>query len=417
MRTHVLMVHAMRTIFHIDLDAFFVAVERTLDPSLNGIPVVVGGLPGGRGVVACASYEARKYGLHAGISLGQAYRLCPHAQYIPGCFDHYLEVSRRFLGILGEYTPFMQSMGLDEAYLDMTGFESLYGSAEGIAAVMKRRVREELRVTASVGIATSRVVAKVASDACKPDGLLRVPPGQEAAFLAPRPIRELPGIGEKTEPVLKRHGLNIIGDLARTPPTTLRRILGAWGDVVWRSSQGLDDTEVAPAGDPKSISRVTTFGEDTMDLPLIRGTLRYLGERVCAEMRTHGMAARAAVLHLRWDDFTTITRHRTFPRPVRSDEAVYEAVEGLLSRELAVEARGRRRKVRLIGVGVGQLVREIGQLTLLGEEREDRLAKAVDAIREKYGYVAVQKGLTHHLRESFPEERGKYLLRTSALSR
>ncbi|MBM3947149.1 MAG: DNA polymerase IV, partial [SAR202 cluster bacterium] len=345
------------------------------------------------------------------------YRLCPHARYIPGRFDHYIAVSTRFLGILGEYTPFMQSMGLDEAYLDMTGFESLYGPLEGIAGVMKRRVREELRVTASVGIATSRVVAKVASDACKPDGLLRVAQGEEAAFLAPRPIRELPGIGEKTEPLLKGHGYTTIGDLARTPPIILRRILGSWGDVVWRSSQGLDDTAVAAAGDPKSVSRVTTFREDTLDPALIRGTLRYLGERVCAELRSHDMTARAAVLHLRWHDFTTITRHRTFPGEVSSDEAVYRAVEEMLSRELQVEAQRKRRKVRLIGVGVEGLAKDNGQLALLGDAPDERLAKAVDAIRGKYGFVAVQKGLTLHLNEAVPEGRGKFVLRTRSPSR
>jgi DNA polymerase-4 len=407
----------MRTIFHADLDAFFVAVERTLDPSLNGVPVVVGGQPGGRGVVACASYEARRYGLHAGMPIAQAYRLCPNARFIPGRFDHYLEVSRRFLAILGDYTPFLQSMGLDEAYLDMTGFESLYGPPERVAAEMKRRVKDELLITASIGIATSRVVAKVASDAYKPDGLLKVAPGHEAAFLAPRPVRELPGVGEKTEPLLKHAGIATIGDIARTPPATLRRLLGAWGDVVWRSAQGLDDTQVAAAGDPKSISRVTTFGQDTLDLPLLRGTLRYLGDRVCAELRSQRMAARAVVLHLRWDDFTTLSRHRTFARPVRSDDAVFAAAEALLARELAAEAKGRGRRVRLIGVGVDQLAKHSGQLGLLEDERDDRLANALDAIRRKYGYVSVQTGLTHELRNAFPEERGKYLLRTSALSR
>ena len=407
----------MRTIFHADLDAFFVAVERTLDPSLIGIPVVVGGQPGGRGVVACASYEARRYGLHAGMPLAQAYRLCPSARFIPGRFDHYLEVSRRFLSILGDYTPFIQSMGLDEAYLDMTGFESLYGPPERVAAEMKRRVNDELRITASVGIATSRVVAKVASDAGKPDGLLTVPPGHEAAFLAPRRVRELPGVGEKTEPLLKQTGIATIGDIARTPPATLRRLLGAWGDVVWRSAQGLDDTAVAAAGDPKSISRATTFGQDTLDLPLLRGTLRYLSDRVCAELRSQRMAARAVVLQLRWDDFTTLSRHRTFARPVRSDDAVFAAAEALFARELAAEAKGRRRSVRLIGVGVDQLAKDSGQLGLLEDERDDRLATALDTIRRKYGYVSVQTGLTHELRNAFPEERGKYLLRTSALSR
>ncbi|MSQ11103.1 MAG: DNA polymerase IV [Dehalococcoidia bacterium] len=409
----------MRTIFHADLDAFFVSVERALDPSLAGVPVVVGGEPGGRGVVSCASYEARRYGLHAGMPLAHAYRLCPHARFLPGHFDRYQEVSRHFLAILGEYTPLLQSMGLDEAYLDMTGFESLYGPPQGVALVMKRRIREELHITASIGIATSKVVAKVASDACKPDGLLQLEPGQEAAFLAPRPARELPGVGEKTAPLLAKLGITTIGGIARTPPSTLRCVLGARGDVLWRSAQGLDDSPVPDSSrdsSPKSISRETTFGEDTLDLSRLQGTLRYLAERVCAELRSQHLLARSVTLRLRWDDFTTLSRQRTPPRPLSSDEAVYATAHALLERELAIEAAGKRRKVRLIGVGVAELRQEGGQLSLLDREEDDRLAlaQALDSIHSKYGYTAVQKGLTHRLREAFPEERGRYLLKASA---
>jgi DNA polymerase-4 len=400
-----------RTIFHLDMDAFFVAVERILDPSLIGIPVVVGGEVGSRGVVACASYEARKFGLHAGMPLAQAYRLCPHAKYISCHYERYTEISASFMSILASYSPFIESMGLDEAYMDMSGADLLFGPPEDVARAIKQRVRDDLRVVVSIGIATSKVVAKVASDASKPDGLLRVPVGGEAAFLAPRPVRDIPGVGEKTEPVLKRMGINTIGDIAAAPVMTLRHAFGVWGEVLWRNASGLDDSPVAGRGDPKSISRETTFAQDTLDPAILRGTLRYLTERVCAELRQQQMLAREVHICLRWDDFTTISRQRTLPRHVRSDEAVFTGAWSLIEKELAAEAKGKHRAVRLIGVGVGDLEKDAGQLALLQPEREDRLAQALDAIRAKHGYAAVHTGLTHQFGEDLPERHGHHLLR------
>ncbi len=406
---------AHRRIFHIDLDAFFVAVERALDPSLEGVPVVVGGEAGSRGVVTCASYEARAYGLHAGMPLKSAQRLCPHAIYLSGKYAHYLEVSRRFHAILGEYTPWMEPLGMDEAYMDMTGFESLYGAPADVARTIKERIRRELRVTASVGIASARVTAKVASDYGKPDGLVEVPPGQDADFLAPLPVREIPGIGGKVEGALKqRLGIATVAELAAVDPLTLRRIFGVYGDQFHRSATGQGDDSVASEmAAVKSISRSTTFARDSRDRGLILGTLRYLGERVAAALRHEEKRAGCVTVTIRYADFHTISRSRRVKRPVESDEAIFR-----LSASLMEEPLKDRRAVRLIGIGVSELVSG-GQLPLMADEpeREESLADALDTVRRKYGYTALQTGRTFQLRGAFPSDERGYILKTPSLSR
>ena len=405
----------VRRIFHVDLDAFFVAVERALDPSLKGIPVAVGGEVGSRGVVACASYEARAYGLHAGMPLKTAQRLCPHAVYLSGKYSHYLEVSQRFHALLGEYTPWMEPMGMDEAYLDMTGFESLYGPPATVARTIKERIRSELRITASVGIASAKVTAKVASDFRKPDGLVEVPPGQDAAFLAPLPLRDLPGIGEKVEQRLKeRLGIATVGELAAVPPLTLRRIFGGWGDLLHRWATGVGHAPVEhmlPA--PKSISRSTTFAEDSRDQGFILNTLRYLGERVAAALRHEEKRAGCVTITVRYADFHTISRSRRLKQPVESDEAIFRLGAFLMQEPLKDP-----RAVRLIGIGVADLVPG-KQLSLMTDEveRKGNLAHAVDAVRRKHGYMALQTGSTFLLRGAFPSDERGYILKTPSLSR
>ncbi|MCZ6615610.1 MAG: DNA polymerase IV, partial [Chloroflexi bacterium] len=355
---------AHRRIFHVDLDAFFVAVERALDPTLEGVPVVVGGEAGSRGVVTCASYEARTYGLHAGIPLKTAQRLCPHAIYLSGKYAHYLEVSRRFHAVLSEYTPWMEPLGMDEAYMDMTGFESLYGAPADVARTIKERIRRELRVTASVGIASARVTAKVASDYGKPDGLVEVPPGQDAAFLAPLPVREIPGVGQKVEGTLKqRLGIVTVAELAVADPLTLRRIFGVYGDQLhrWATGQG-EDSVASEMAAVKSISRSTTFAHDSRDRGFILGTLRYLGERVAAALRHEEKRAGCITVTIRYADFHTISRSRRVKQPVESDEAVFRLGSSLMEEPLKD-----RRAVRLIGIGVSELVSG-EQLPLMADE-------------------------------------------------
>ncbi len=404
-----------RTIMHIDLDAFFVSVEQVLNPELKGKPVVVGGRPDRRGVVASASYEARAFGLHAGMPLSIAYRLCPQAIFIEGSFAKYRDASQKFMAILADFSPFLEPMGLDEAYLDVTGFESIHGSIRQMAAAIKKRTRDEVGICASVGIAGSKVVAKVASEKSKPDGLLIVPLGEERPFLAPLPIDELPGVGKKTEKLLRSWGINTIGQLAALPPDMLKVRLGIFGAIIHNYANGIDNSEVEPPGAAKSISRETTFARDTLDRSILSATLRYLSERVGAELREQDKQARCVALKLRYADFTTITRRHTLRQSDNTDKTIFDTGLQLLKRELSVG----KQPVRLIGIGVSNLVESSRQLDMLDASlpRREQLDKAIDRIRKKYGFNAIQTGRTLPLKELFSSDKGDYTLHTPSLSR
>jgi DNA polymerase-4 len=400
---------------HIDLDAFFVSVEQVADPSLKGKPVVVGGKPEGRGVVAAASYEARAFGLRSGMPLVTASRLCPQAIFIQGSFPKYREASRKFMEILADFSPYLEPMGLDEAYLDATGFESIHGSIKNMAEKIKQRVKKELGINASIGIASGKVVAKVASEMSKPDGLLEVGGGEEAAFLAPLPIARLPGIGKKTEPKLKSLGIDTIGKLSAMPLKALKSHFGASGELLKRFASGLDEREVEPPAAAKSASRETTFAQDIKDPAKLESTLRYLGERVGADLRQKNKRARCVTLKLRYGDFTTITRRRTLSQSTDSDQVIFETGQKLLKQALA----GEKRAVRLIGIGVSELVEAGRQLDMMdgSAQRQEQLNRAIDRIRKKYGFTAIQTGRTLKLKEIFPENDGGYTLQTPSLSR
>jgi DNA polymerase-4 len=404
-----------RRIMHIDLDAFFVSVEQRENPELKGKPVVVGGRPEGRGVVASASYEARAFGLHAGMPLATASRLCPQAIFIEGSFPKYREASQRFMTILADFSPDIEPLGLDEAYLDVTGFESIYGSIHQMAVKIKQRIKAELGLSASVGIASGKIVAKVASELSKPDGLVKVAGGEERSFLAPLPVAKLPGIGRKTEQKLNALGINTVGELSSMPLDALKSHFGASGEVLHRFANGIDDREVEPPAPAKQISRETTFSRDTTDRSQLKATLRYLGERVGADLRQRGKRARCLTLKLRYADFTTITRRHTLSPAFDSDQTIFDTGVMLLKKALSQE----KQPVRLIGIGVAELVESGSQLDMLdpSARRQEQLDRAIDRIRKKYGFTAIQTGRTLKLKDLFPETGEGYKLQTPSLSR
>jgi DNA polymerase-4 len=379
-----------RCIFHIDLDAFFVSVEQALKPTLKGKPVIVGGDPERRSVVASASYEARPFGIHAGMSLSKARSLCPQAIFIRSHFSLYKDASAKFMKILGDFSPHIEPLGFDEAYLDVTGCEEPYGSLQKLALAIKERINEEIKLTASVGIATCKVVAKIASALCKPDGLLEIAPGDEQAFLNPLSIAKLPGVGKKTEQALEEIGVTTIGDLANLPLDSIKRQFGATGAVIHSYAKGIDDREVEAPGEAKSISQELTFTRDTLDCNFLEASLHNLCQEVCQNMRRQNKRTKCIAIKLRYADFKTITRQVTLQESSNVTPVVFATAQQLLSKALAQ----RGKPIRLIGIRISSLVGEGKQFSLFdsGIEKPEHLDKAIDKIRRKYGSTAIKTG-------------------------
>ena len=397
-----------RRIMHIDLDAFFTSVEQAEHPELRGKPVVVGGQPDRRGVVATASYEARKYGIHSAMPLKTASRLCPHAVFISGNISKYMDTATRFMAILMDFSPFIEPVGIDEAFLDVTGFESIHGTIRQMGEKIRQRISKELGINASVGIAGGKLTAKVASEKAKPDNLFEVLPGGDAAFLAPLPVGEMPGIGKKTEQRLKGLGVDTIGKLARMPANTLKAYFGSSGLLLSRYAQGIDDSKVELPPEAKSVSRETTFESDTRDRQLIEATLRYLSEKVGSKLREKNRKAKCVTLKLRSADFSTTTRRHTIPQPTDADQFIFATGLELLKRELFIQ----KQPVRLIGIGVSHFTEPDSQLDMLDKTafRLEGLNRAVDKIRKKYGFTSIQTGRTLRLLDIFPESERGYTL-------
>ncbi len=314
-------------IAHLDFDAFFAAVEENRDPSLRGKPVIVGG--GERGVVSTANYVARRYGIHSAMPLRTARRLCPHGVYLTGHHRLYLDYSRRLMAMLEGYSPLVEQMSLDEAYLDLTGTERLFGPPVRTARLIQRRVVDELHLSISVGLATNKLVAKVASDHHKPAGFTVVPPGTEAEFLAPLPVERLPGVGPALLEQLRDRGVTTVGDLARVPPHLLRLSFGEWGELLAHRARGEDLRRVTPNEEVKSISREHTFEEDVSDVSLLESTLVALTEDVCRRLRRQRLEARTVTVKIRYSDFVTHTCSHTLSRPLDVDEAFFKEVLAL----------------------------------------------------------------------------------------
>src|SRR5215468_4414528 len=368
---------AIRTVLHVDMDAFYAAVEQRDRPELRGRPVVVGAMPGGRGVVSAASYEARRFGIHSAMPISRAYRLCRDAVYLPVDMDKYAAVSRQIMALLAEWTPLLEPLSIDEAFLDVTASRALRGDGPTIARDIKARIRAEVALTASVGVAPNKFLAKVASDLEKPDGLVVVEPGHEAAFLAPLPIGRLWGVGRVTGTELEALGILTIGQLAALPPATLVARFGeSHGPALAELAWGRDDRPVEPFGTPKSMGAEETFGADHLDLERLRATLRAQAERVARELRAEGYAGRVVTLKIRFADFSTYTRAHT-GEPTQDGLRIYQEACALLARVRLSQP------VRLIGVSVSGLgAAGQGQLALFGPDaaRQERLGQALDRL-------------------------------------
>jgi DNA polymerase-4 len=375
-----------RTVLHVDMDAFYASVEQRDRPELRGRPVIVGADPSGRGVVSAASYEARRFGVHSAMPIGRAARLCPDGAFLPVDMDKYGAVSREVMAMLADFTPLLEPVSIDEAFLDVTGTEGLHGTGPAVARAIKARIAASLRLTASVGVAANKFVAKVASDLRKPDGLVVVAPGTEADFLAPLPVSRLWGVGRVTAEGLEAMGLQTIGQLAAVPAPYLEARFGPSGRGLQDLARGRDDRPVEPFAPPKSMGAEETFGHDHRDAERLHATLREQAERVARELRAEGFAGRCVTLKLRFADFSTLTRRHT-DDATQDGLAIYRRARALLDRIPL------RQPVRLIGLSVSSLgPAAAGQLSLLepDAQRRERLARAMDRVTARFGEAALR---------------------------
>lgn len=382
-----------RAILHADLDAFFATAEIARRPALAGLPVIVGGRRGGRGVVSAASYPARVYGIRSGMSIAEAERRCPHAVFLPVDGAYYGDLARRFRAILMSYSPLVQMTGPDEAAIDVTGMERVSGPPELIALDIRRRVRAELALTVSIGLATGRTTAKIAAKTAKPDGFRAIPPGKEAAFLAPLPVGAMPGIGPATERALHAMAVRTLGELARTPDAQLRAHLRDLGPALARHARGEDETPIVVGHVMKSVGHERTLRADTRDRAYLRATLAALCDETATELRRHGQTARVVQLRVRASDFRTTGMQTRISPATNAQQVLLEAAWELFEPCLA---RLGAPAVRLIGVRAAGLGGGGAQLTLLSD-RPARLCAinaALDAIRTQHGAHAIRPALT-----------------------
>ena len=393
-----------RTIFHVDMDAFFVSVEELFDPSLKGKAVVVGGQRDERGVVSAASYEARKFGVHSAMPLRTAAKLCPQAIFVNGHPERYRECSEKVYRVLTTFSPLVEMASIDEAYLDMTGTSRLHGPPLGAAHTLHKRIKANTQLNCSIGIGSSRLIAKVSSAKAKPHGILWVIPGQEAKFLAPLDVRDIPGVGKVTEQNLHALGIRQVGDLAKFEDRFLEDHFGKWGLALSGKARGEDaggwfDTEVGADTDPKSISHEHTYNEDTANPEQIESTLMRLSEMVGRRLREHQLHSRTIQLKLRYKDFTTITRAHSLAAPTQLDTEIFEEVRALFRKNWR-----KGTQVRLLGVHASSFENESQQGNLLEggrRQRWQRALSAADRLRDKFGEssVSMASGMKASFRE------------------
>jgi DNA polymerase-4 len=393
-----------RTIFHVDMDAFFVSVEELFDPSLKGKAVVVGGQRDELGVVSAASYEARKFGVHSAMPLRTAAKQCPHAIFVNGHPERYREYSQKVYKVLGMFSPQVEMASVDEAYLDMTGTDRLHGPPLKAAHTLHQRMKADTGLNCSVGIGTSRLIAKVSSAQAKPNGVLYIVPGEEAKFLAPLDVREIPGVGKVMESHLHALGIKKVGDLAKLEEGELEERFGKWGLALAGKSRGEDaggwfDNEVGADLDAKSISHEHTYNEDTADVAQLEATLMRLCEMVGRRLRESHFHARTVQLKLRYKDFTTITRAHTLPCPTQLDTELFEQIRTLFRKNWK-----KGMQVRLLGVHASSFTQQPDQISLLDDNRQQRWKNALaaaDRLRDKFGESSVS--LAAGMRGTFRE--------------
>jgi DNA polymerase-4 len=378
-------------ILHCDMDAFYASVEERERPELVGKPVIVGGTPEKRGVVSAANYVARKYGVHSAMPAATARRLCPHGVYLPPRISYYAEVSRQIREIFERFTPLVEPLSLDEAFLDVDGSEGLFGSAAEIGQKIKQTVHQETRLVVSVGVAPNKFLAKIASDFKKPDGFFVVEPGEVQAFLDPLPVERLWGVGKQSSKVFQQLGIRTIGQLRQWPIETLTSRFGSQGEHLWQLAHGIDDEPVVPEREAKSISHETTFEQDIDDLDVLRAWLVDLTEQVGWRLRRHGLKSRVVHLKVRFADFSLITRSQTLPEPTDITHELWQTADDMLCQRLPTD----HLPVRLIGMGVSGFDNPglVQGLLFDQDERKKQsdLDVATDQIREKFGTGALRR--------------------------
>lgn len=385
---------SLRTVFHVDMDAFFVSVEELFDPSLKGKPVVVGGQRHERGVVSAASYEARKFGVHSAMPLRTAAKLCPHATFVNGHPDRYRAYSEKVHTVLQSFSPQVEMVSIDEAYLDMTGTERLHGPPLFAAHKLHQKMKTETDLNCSIGIGSSRLVAKICSGKAKPHGMLYAVPGQEAKFLAPLDVRDVPGVGKVTEQKLHSLGILTVGDVAKLEDRFLDEHLGKWGLALAGKARGQDagawfEGAIGESEAAKSISHEHTYNQDTASVPEIEATLMRLCEMVARRLRDQQFHARTLQLKLRYKDFTTITRAHTLDAPTQLDNEIFRHIHRIFHSNWQ-----RGREIRLLGVQASSLELE-GQasqgdlLESQSREKWQQALSAVDRVRDKYGETSI----------------------------
>jgi len=381
----------MRTIFHLDLDTFFVSVERVIDPSLNGRPVIVGANPEyGRGVVAACSYEAREYGLHSAMPIKQAYRLCPNGIYLHGTHGEYSRYSKAVKHVLEKYAPQIEQASVDEFYMDFTGTQHIYGSMYVFAAKLQKEILDKLLLPCSIGIGSNKTIAKICSDYAKPKGVTYVMPGMEKDFLSPLPVETIPGVGKVTLKSLHLKGIYKIDDLANLSEDYLLAAFGKYGSALWRKANGEGKEYLNPPHKRKSISKERTYGKDENNRSKIEATLFKLSGQVCQLLRNKNWQAATVSIKLRYSDFITLTRAKTI-KPTDDDKTIFDTAVKLLH-----NGDTRRVSIRLVGIHLTKF-NEFSEQEEIFEDEEilrKKMFRAITKIRDKFGFSAVQFGET-----------------------